>query len=77
MLEAKAAINTNLLETIGILLFFAINRYKLRISFDLQPVPELLPPKDVQEAKERARAVKVAKDIKLQSKYLQEQILLA
>jgi hypothetical protein len=56
--------NANPLETTGISLFFATNRYEPRMSFNLQPDPEPLLLSNSKEAKERKRAKTVAKAIK-------------
>src|SRR5450432_1186617 len=69
--------NANPSTTIGISPFFATNGYEPRMSFDLQPDPEPLPPLNAREAKERKRAEVIAKAIKDRSEYLQEQIALA
>ena len=75
--EAEAVINANPLATIGISPFFATNGYKPRMSFDLQPEPEPLPPKDSREATERSRAEALATAVQDRSQFLQEQLTLA
>jgi hypothetical protein len=75
--KLKQAINANPSKTTSISLFFATNRYKPRMSFNLQPDPEPLLLSNSKKAKERKRAKTVAKAIKNRSKYLQKQITLA
>jgi hypothetical protein len=69
--------NANPSATTGISPFFATNGYEPRMSFDLQPEPAPLPPKDARERRERQRAEELAKSIQDRAQYLQEQIVLA
>jgi hypothetical protein len=62
--------NANPSATTGISPFFATNGYELRMSFDLQPDPILLLPKDSRERRERQRAEELAKSIQDRARYL-------
>jgi hypothetical protein len=69
--------NANPSATTGISPFFATNGYKPQMSFDLQPNPIPLPPRDSREKREQQRAEELAKSIRDRAHYLQEQITLA
>jgi hypothetical protein len=74
--EAEAAMNSNPSATTGISPFMGSNGYEPYMTFDLQPEPAPLPPASTHEAKERQRAERFAKEIKLRSEFLIEQIAL-
>jgi Chromo (CHRromatin Organisation MOdifier) domain len=75
--EGEAAMNSNPSATTGISPFMGTNGYEPQMTFDLQPDPVPLPPKDTKEAKERQRAERFAKEIEKRSEFLRQQITLA